>query len=153
MEIRENPNYYIQERPYKSKYICCNCRKAFKRKVANDIKGLTEDAKPAKCPDCGNETYWIGPKFRPPKSTDIKKWNSIEVMMKIGLLNFIGWSNNNIPIPEGKKSLNDLLISLRDDYQINIRKWLSADYSEENSKQIKLFSEIIKRIEKEITSF
>lgn len=150
MDIRENPNYYIQERPYKSKYICCRCRKAFKRKEASDVKGITEEIEEAKCPDCGLKTTWIGPKFRPPKSTDIKTWNSIEVLSRIGLLNFIGFANNEIQIPESQKSLKTLLNEIKENYQWNIRKWMSADYEKGNSEQIKIFSELVQRIEKEI---
>ncbi len=150
MDIRENPNYYIQERPYKSKYICCICRKAFKRKVAFDIKRIEEEVSEAKCPDCGNKTTWIGPKFRAPKSTDNKTWNSIDVLTRIGLLNFIGFANNAIQIPDSNKSLMVLLNDVKENYEWKIRKWMSADYSESNSEQIKIFSELVERIKKEM---
>ncbi|MDH5380952.1 MAG: hypothetical protein OEW75_08870 [Cyclobacteriaceae bacterium] len=150
MDIRENPNYYIQERPYKSKYICCKCRKAFKRKVPLDVKGLNEEKEPSKCSDCGNETTWIGPKFRPPKSTDIKIWNSIDVLSRIGLLNFTGFVNNKIEIPESPKSLKILLEEIKNNFEWNIKKWMSADYAEGNSEQIRIFSELIQKIEKEL---
>ena len=150
MDIRENPNYYIQDRPYKPKYICCNCRKAFKRIVASDIKGIVEESAEAKCPDCGSKTTWIGPKFRAPKSSDIKTWNSIDVLSRIGLLNFIGFANNAIQIPDSNKSLMVLLNDIKENYEWKIKKWISAEYSERNTEQIKIFSELVERIKKEI---
>ena len=149
--MTDNPNYHIIERPYKSKYICTDCRKSFKRKILGDISTTndTEEKEP-KCPACGQSTNWIGPKFRAPKSDDIKAWNSIKVLHDIGLLNFIGWANNYVDIPETKKSLNDFLKNLKANYEWNIKRWSTIDYSPDNKKQIKYFSEVIKKIDKHL---
>lgn len=152
MDLTKNPNYFFQERPYKSKYICCDCRKSFKRKVASDIKALDEENEPAKCPDCGNITNWIGPKFRVPKSSNIKAWESIRVLSEIGVLGFIGFASNNIDIPEGNKALNILLNNMKKSCELNIERWLRADYAKGNSQQIKYLSEVVKRIDKQMNS-
>ncbi|MES2690199.1 MAG: hypothetical protein V4658_07335 [Bacteroidota bacterium] len=148
MDMTDNPNYYEIERPYKSKYICIDCRKSFKRKVLSDImpdKDIEEKAH--KCPDCGKPTNYIGPKFRAPKTDNIKAWNSIRALHDIGVLNFIGWANTYVDIPETKKSLNDFLKDLKDNYEWNINWWVSREHSSKNQNQIKYFSEAIKKID------
>ena len=147
MDYLENPNYYSQGRPYKSKYICTHCRKAFKRKLQSDINIEETEEKAPKCPECGKYTSWIGPKFRPPKKDDLNAWKSVEVLYNLGLLTFIGWANNDIDIPNSRKGLKDLLIQLREDYERNIRDWVSAKYSEDNKDQIKFYSDGIRDIE------
>lgn len=127
MNMRDNPNYYFIERPYKSKYTCTDCRKSFKRKLLSDItidKDVEEKA--PKCPDCGKPASWIGPKFRAPKTDNTKVWNSIKALHDIGLLNFIGWANNYVDIPETKKSLDDFLNDLKVNYEYNIKRWTTT---------------------------
>ena len=151
MDMTDNPNYYFIERPYKSKYICTDCRKSFKRKLLSDIttdKDIEEKA--PKCPDCGKPTNWIGLKFRAPKTDNIKAWNSIKALHDIGLLNFIGWANNYVDIPETKKSLNDFLKDLKGNYERNIKRWATIEYSPDNKNQIKYFSKAIKKIDKHL---
>ena len=149
--MTDNPNYYFIERPYKSKYICTDCRKSFKRKILSDIttdKDIEE--KEPKCPDCGKPTNWIGPKFRAPKTENTIAWNAIKVLYDLGLLNFIGWANNFIDIPETQKSLNDFLKDLKGNYEWNIKRWTTIEYSPDNKNQIKYFSEAIKKIDKHL---
>jgi DNA-directed RNA polymerase subunit RPC12/RpoP len=151
MDMTDNPNYYFIERPYKSKYICTDCRKSFKRKILSDIttdKDIEE--KEPKCPDCGKPTNWIGPKFRAPKTENTIAWNAIKVLYDLGLLNFIGWANNFIDIPETQKSLNDFLKDLKGNYEWNIKRWTTIEYSPDNKNQIKYFSEAIKKIDKHL---
>jgi DNA-directed RNA polymerase subunit RPC12/RpoP len=146
-----NPNYNVIQGPYKSKYICTDCRKSFKRKMLADIS-TSEDIKEKepKCPDCGNPSIWIGPKFRAPKTDNIKAWNSIKTLNDIGVLNFIGWANVNIKIPETKKSLNDLLKNLKASYERNIESFMTMEYSPDNKNQIKHFADAIKKIDKHL---
>ena len=146
MDLKENPNYYFNEDFYKSKYLCFKCRKCFKRPIPQDVKGINEETKPAKCPECGELTNWIGPKFRPPKSNNIKAWKSIEVLHQIGALNFIGFGSNKISIPEGKQTLLSTLQEIKQNCEINIKKWSSFKHSETNSKQIKFYHEMIQKI-------
>jgi hypothetical protein len=149
----DNPNYYFIQRPYKSKYICTDCRKSYKRKLLADIstsEGIEE--KGPKCPDCGNPSIWIGPKFRAPKTDNIKAWNSIKTLHDIGALNFIGWANVNINIPETKKSLNDLLKDLKASYEKQINSFMTMEYSPDNKNQIKYFADVIKKIDKYLQS-
>lgn len=148
MDIGDNPNYYFGRRPYKSKYICCACRKVFKRRIALDIKTESEQVEvQAKCPECGQLTTYIGPKFRAPKSDNIKAWESIQVLSDIGALNFMGFASGKMIIPESKKGLTDLLTEMKIDIEKNIRLWLSIEYDEGNKEQIKFLSDIAKQID------
>lgn len=148
MDMIENPNYYLVERPYKSKYICTDCRKVFKRKILSDFSTEKdiEESEP-KCPDCGSPTSWIGPKFRAPKKDNLTAWNSIKVLNEIGVLRFIGFANDKVIIAETKKSLEILLENMRNDFKLNIKKWTSADYNPDIKIQIKYLSDMIIKIE------
>lgn len=124
MEFTENPNYYPQERPYKEKYICCDCRKCFKRRISKEVIREEEEIQPAKCPDCGQPTLWIGPKFRPPKTTDIKAWNSIGVLRRIGFAGFFGFATDSVKIPKGPKELKQFLTDYIDRYNHKKNKYV-----------------------------
>ncbi|PHR46408.1 MAG: hypothetical protein COA32_11175 [Fluviicola sp.] len=150
MDYSENPNFYLQERSYKSKYICTYCRKTFKRKVLSDINKLQTEEKAPKCPECGRFSSWIGPKFRSPKKDDLKAWKSVDVLYDLGLLHYIGWTNSDADIPNSRKGLKDFLIQLKEDYERNVRGWVSAEYSIENKNQIKYFSDGIRNLERAI---
>lgn len=147
MDKRENPNYYTVDKPYKSKYICVKCRKAFKRRVLSDITDDKIEEKEPKCPECGNLTSWIGPKFRPPKSDNLKAWNSIRVLNDIGVLYFLGWSSGTVVIPETNKSLLDMLTEMKKQSELTINQWTTMEYNEGHKTQIKYFSEFIRRID------
>jgi hypothetical protein len=95
-------------------------------------------------------TSWIGPKFRAPKSDNINAWNSINTMHDIGVLNFIGWANNHLDIPETPKALRIFLADLKSNYKQNIKRWTTTEYSPDNKNQIKLFADAIKRIDKHL---
>jgi DNA-directed RNA polymerase subunit RPC12/RpoP len=151
MDRTNNPNYYFSESPYKSKYICTDCRKSFKRKIFEDNKTQIEiEEKAPKCPDCGNPTSWIGPKFRAPKKDNINAWNSVSVLNDIGILHFIGWPNETVILPESKKALQNYLRDLKIKYECNVKKWITTEYSTENKNQIKHFSEAVKKIDKHL---
>lgn len=151
MDIFENPNYYFTDKPYKSKYICVNCKKVFKRRVLSDISSNKDlEEKAAKCSDCGQIASWVGPKFRAPKLDNTKAWNSVKVLSDLGLLNCIGFGNDNLTIPESKKGLKDFLFDLKNDYQYRIKQWTTNNYSSENKKQIKYFSDVINKIDKHL---
>jgi len=111
MDMRDNPNYYDTKQPYKPKLICCNCRKVFKRRLAEDI-GIDHEKAESEmiCPNCGEKANYVGPKFRAPRAENIKAWKSIEVLNDIGVLHFMGFATDRIEIPESNKALTDLLI-------------------------------------------
>jgi DNA-directed RNA polymerase subunit RPC12/RpoP len=146
MDMNENPNYYFVEKPYKSKYICVKCRKVFKRQVLSDVSKETVENEP-KCPQCGEKTFWVGPKFRAPKSDNIKAWSSIHVLNDLGILNFIGFASNKITIPATNKALKDMLIETRQNCEWTINKYVSLEYDESNKTQIHYFSDTIKKID------
>ena len=148
MNYKDNPNYYSTERPYKSKYICTDCRKVFKRRVLTDITDdrRVEEKDPV-CTDCGQPAEWIGLKFRAPKITDVQTWNSIKVLRDLRILHFIGWAHQEIQIPATQKALHDLLREIKTSYECSVKNWITADYSPRNKEEIKHLSEAIKKIE------
>lgn len=143
MDIINNPNYYKQERPYKDKYICGNCRKCFKRKVNSDfVKEIEEKA--AKCPQCGEPAIWVGQKFEPPKSSDIFAWKTIEVMRRIGFWSFFGFTSDQVVIPRGKKELKKYLENLHAELDTII------DDGGLSKEDLSLKSNLRLRVEKEL---
>ncbi len=149
MQIKDNPNYYFIDKPYKPKLICFGCRKVFKRKLLLDIQvDKEEDWSKMICPNCGKAANFIGPKFRAPKSDNVKAWKTIESLHSIGLLNFLGYANNIVLIPESKKGLMALLKEMRSTKEESINRLASGDYSEMNKEYIKSSSDIVKKIDK-----
>ena len=53
------------------KVICLNCRKSFSQ--GTDIN----DRKEANCPECFRPMILLPHRFRPPKMTDDKKWETV----------------------------------------------------------------------------
>lgn len=144
--MKENPNYYFVERPYKQKYICVSCRKAFKRRVLADVSKEEREKEP-KCPDCGRMTTWIGPKFRAPKSDNVKAWESVKVLRDVGALNtFSGFASENIKLPESSKALKDLLVAIKRYYEQTMRRHVSAKYNDGNKVQIGYLADTVKKI-------
>ena len=151
MDISDNPNYYFIDRPYKPKLICCDCRKVFKRRLAADIKiDKEEDWSKMTCPNCGKQGNYVGPKFRAPKSDNLKAWKSIGVLNDLGTLCFMGFATNRIIIPESNKGLVDLLTEMKNSYEGSIRNWVRSDYDEKNKEYVKTFSDIVKKIDKHL---
>lgn len=143
MDHADNPNYGTA-RPYKTKFICVDCRKSFKRKLLSDISNLSDEGeKDPKCPDCGKLTTYIGPKFRSPGKENIQAWKSIEILRDLGLLDFIGWSNNLIYIPGSQKKLEVFIRELKVRYLAYIHKRASGTYSPDDKDMIKHFADKI----------
>jgi hypothetical protein len=151
MDIIENPNYYFSDKPYKPKLICCDCRKVFKRRLATDIKiDKEEDWSKMVCPNCGKQANYVGPKFRAPKSDNIKAWKSIEILNDVGALFFMGFAANKIIIPESNKALVDLLTEMKSNCESGIKNLVRHDYSEKNKEYIKAYSDMVKKIDKHL---
>ena len=60
------------------KVVCLDCRKSFSQ--GTDF----EDRKEAVCPDCGQPMILLPHRFRPPKKTDIKKWETVKYLVENG---------------------------------------------------------------------
>ena len=102
------------------------------------------------CPNCGRTANYVGPKFRAPKLDNVKAWKSLEVLRALGTLHFMGFAHDKITIPENKKGLHDLLTNMRLSCEYSIRRWLSAEFDESNKEQIKYFSDIVKKIDRQL---
>ena len=60
------------------KVICLNCRKSFSQ--GTDIN----DRKEANCPECFRPMILLPHRFRPPKMTDDKKWETVRYLIENG---------------------------------------------------------------------
>jgi DNA-directed RNA polymerase subunit RPC12/RpoP len=60
------------------KVVCLDCRKSFSQ--GTDLN----DRKEALCPDCGKIMTFFPHRFRPPKRTDDKKWETVNFLVSKG---------------------------------------------------------------------
>lgn len=144
MNHENNPNFGSIEKPYKSKFVCTDCRKTFKRRLLSDISKEQEVSKPPKCPECGKTTFWIGPKFRSPKTEDIKSWNSVKILCRLEIISFSGWATIPINIPKSEKELKELLVKIKNTLQLSLKTLGTS----KNEKVVISFAGKIKVIEK-----
>ena len=145
MEYFTNPNYNLDGNRYKYKYVCIDCRKIFKRKILSDFKDTEECLeKNAKCPQCNKESIYIGQKFRAPLKDNEQAWNSLRVLLEIGVLNFDGWASPTIKLFNTKKALRDYLESLREETICLINKMYSKEINAHQNK-------ILKKIDKQLS--
>jgi predicted RNA-binding Zn-ribbon protein involved in translation (DUF1610 family) len=147
-----NLEYYQKDNFYKPKFICFDCRKVFKHKLARDI-GVDASVSDYTCPHCGKEAASIGSKFRAPNSGNVKAWESLKVMHDIGaFLNFSGWATVPINIPESRKALHILLTNRKQDYLESIAYYVRRDYDSRNKQVIGMLSEQIQKIDDHLKS-
>ena len=60
------------------KFVCIDCKKSF-------IQGINfKDRKEANCPNCGKRMILLSHRFRPPKKTEDKKWETIRFLIENG---------------------------------------------------------------------
>ena len=87
-------------------FVCCKCRKSFKRKQWEE---------PAlSCPDCGEPAINVGRRFRPPKRTDKKQWAKVEHLIANGFLFQHVYDENHRQLPYPKTL---------DEAKIFVKKW------------------------------
>lgn len=60
------------------KLVCIDCKKAF-----NQGTNL-ENIKESNCPNCGKQMILFSHRFRPPKMTDTKKWETVRFLIENG---------------------------------------------------------------------
>jgi hypothetical protein len=67
------------------KNVCFNCRKSYNQ--GTDWDNIRE----SKCPECGTLMKQVTHRFRPPKQSDVKKWNVAKFLMEQGFLYHHVW--------------------------------------------------------------
>jgi len=144
-----NGNYQGCGKVYKWKYLCCECKKSFKRISEQDLKEDEISQQPHSCPECGNQTLRIGPKFRPPKKSDDSRWNSLKVLLKLKFSHFFSWSTDEIEIPNSKSKLKSLLEELEQYSKQQMDIWSRSDYGDA-SEQVRGWHEKHKAINSEL---
>ena len=142
MDYNSNPNYGSIEKPYKSKFVCIDCRKTFKRRLLSDL-AEEEVSKHPKCPQCGKLTFWIGPKFRSPKAEDLKSWESLKILCELQIISFSGWATIPISNPKSEKKLKELLKKIKATLQLSLERMGTS----KNEKVVLSFSQTIRLID------
>src|SRR4051794_33480717 len=98
---------------YKLRYVCLDCRKAFKRSYRVDPEVLAKagvpEPKPAVCPQCRRPMHCVGWDFKAPKQSDVKQWKKVELLIAHGF----GWyscgCNGPGLLPQDLRELDDFL--------------------------------------------
>jgi hypothetical protein len=78
-------------RPYggkPQKGVCFNCRMTF------------HSGKYPECPKCGNKLQFIGPDFRPPRKSDVKRWRAVQLLVEKGGVSFWNCCGDRRKLPE-----------------------------------------------------
>ncbi|PRY83198.1 hypothetical protein [Mongoliibacter ruber] len=60
------------------KVVCLECKKSFSQ--GTDFN----DRREANCPDCGKSMTLLPHRFRPPKKTEDKKWETVKFLIENG---------------------------------------------------------------------
>jgi len=82
---------YAYAGPYKDRYACFVCRKAFKRRKAEDLPARMRVAGEAgsravvRCPDCGGAMNNMGMDFAAPRRADVRQWRKVELLFERGV--------------------------------------------------------------------
>jgi transposase-like protein len=83
------------------KKVCFTCRKSF------NLGSDHENVKEPNCLECGVKMTLMPPRFRPPKKTEIKKWETAAFLIKNGFpyhhIFDYEVSGNYVPYPENIK--------------------------------------------------
>lgn len=81
---------YAYAGPYKDRYACFVCRKAFKRRKADDLParmrqgGDVGRGTVVRCPDCGGPMHNMGMDFEAPRRADARQWRKVELLFTHG---------------------------------------------------------------------
>ncbi|MCX4242749.1 hypothetical protein [Paraliomyxa miuraensis] len=68
---------------YKPHHACFACRKAFKRRLRDDVDP-SGDEHPARCPECGALMAEMGLDFQAPPRGKVKAWRVLETLWEVG---------------------------------------------------------------------
>ncbi|MBL6446385.1 hypothetical protein JMN32_08705 [Fulvivirga sp. 29W222] len=113
---------------YKPHYACFDCRKAFKRRLLKDIEGginKQSESYDAKCPECGNLMADMGLDFEVPSKKDIKAWNHVKDLYKIGVTFHSCGCTGPGYIPKDKQALILFLREKREKFLKHRNFWAS----------------------------
>ncbi len=124
---------------YKPHYACFQCRKTFKRRLANDIlrnNDISKDQKSAKCPDCGSLMANMGLDFESPKKKDSKAWEHTYKLYKVGItFHSCGCSGPGY-IPSNQEDLISHFIKIKTKYLEHQKFWARRKGNPETQSEI-----------------
>jgi DNA-directed RNA polymerase subunit RPC12/RpoP len=94
------------------KKMCLECKKTFNREFD------TGSGHDYKCPDCGKSMILMPHRFRPPKRTDDKKWETVKLLVENGFKyqhiydhkEIDGkWTSESVEYPENPKDAKEFI--------------------------------------------
>jgi hypothetical protein len=93
-------------------FACFECRKSFSYEVSwKDPKSQQRI-----CPECGRTLSNMGRRFKPPKRSDIKQWQKVELIHRAGRRDFpkyLWQAKNKVQINPNESEGEKLLRKLR----------------------------------------
>lgn len=79
---------YATHGPYKEKYVCFHCRKAFKQtshwELRYPMRKDDNGKRLVPCPECGRSMKNMGLDFKAPRQSDIRQWKKVELLFAYG---------------------------------------------------------------------
>lgn len=124
---------------YKPHYACFNCRKTFKRRLLFDIQGghnKENKETPAKCPECSNIMADMGLDFESPKKKDVKTWNHIATLYKVGITFHSCGCTGPGYIPQDTKELLNYFTRIKETYLKHLHFWARRTENPESQSDI-----------------
>ncbi len=103
------------------KSVCFECKKSFSQ--GTDFQNIHE----SNCPNCGEPVTMLSHRFRPPKITETKKWETVKFLIQNGFKYQHIYKDINEP-KNGEKSLSNLV-----PYPENLRE--AKDFVEKYKQQ------------------
>lgn len=101
------------------KNVCFSCRKAFN--LGSDFDNL----KLANCPECGVEMKLMSQRFRPPKSREVKKWETAQFLVERGFpyqhISDDDVEGNYVPYPENRREA-EAFVEKYKDQKVDLQK-------------------------------
>lgn len=69
-----------------TKFACLDCRRVFKRPVADlGKRNVPRAIEVRRCPSCSGDAYLMSPDFRAPPRRDAKAWQVVGALIRAGL--------------------------------------------------------------------
>lgn len=142
---------------YKPHYACFTCRKTYKRRLLSDInREYGNEESPAKCPECSAVMADMGLDFKSPPKKNIKLWNHLSTLYKVGITFHSCGCNGPGYIPNTSEELIEYFSRIREIYLKHQYFWsrrredpkTQSDIDRDRQKNINFLYRIPKEMKK-----
>jgi hypothetical protein len=116
---------YALRGQYKPHHACFRCRKAFKRRLLDDVNpGGVE--RPSVCPQCRSPMASMGLDFAPPRRTAARQWATLESLWSLGVtFHSCGCSGPGYR-PRDPRAYVEFLKQIHGEYATQMGNWKSG---------------------------